>query len=536
MNNNNKPLNITLAQLNATIGDIEGNSAKIFKTWKAHCDSDLLLFPELFICGYPPEDLVLNPDFIRIIEEKIETICTQTKNFGAAAIISTPWIIDNVLYNAALLIENGAIKHVFTKYMLPNYSVFDEKRVFKRGDLPDIINFRGHKLGIMICEDMWQGEVPAHLKSQGAELLISINASPYSYIQHDERLNIARKCVAKTGLELIYINMVGGQDELVFDGRSFIMDSSGDIKLQAKAFEEDIIARKSNNIHSYDEIELIYNALKLGLKDYVHKNGFSDVIIGLSGGIDSALTAAIAVDALGADHVYCVMLPSEFTSQASLKDAQECADMLGVKYDIMPIKAAVKAFEDTIPNLGGIAHENTQSRVRGTILMALSNASGAMVISTGNKSEMAVGYCTLYGDMNGGFNALKDVYKTKVYEIASWRGLPENIITKEPTAELRHRQTDQDSLPPYDLLDDILLMLVEHSHINWKTAPDHLLKLRDKCLKHPETVKKIAQLLKNTEYKRAQSPTGTRISPYNFGRDRRYPITNHFANRIAKSE
>jgi len=547
INNKTKPLNITLAQLNPTLGYIDGNAAQIIKTWKENNASDLIVFPELFICGYPPEDLVLNPALLKSIERKIDAICAETVSFSAAALISTPWVIDGNLYNAALLIENGAIKHVFTKHLLPNYSVFDEKRVFTSGELPEAINFRGHKLGIMICEDLWDARVSKHLKNQGAELLIAINASPYNYDQYNNRINISRARIAETGLSLIYVNMIGGQDELVFDGRSFVMNASGKLIYDAPAFEEEISTIKLTNkaqieilkgralpVIKQNELDLIYEALKLGLKDYVHKNGFSDVIIGLSGGVDSALTAAIAVDALGKDHVRCVMLPFEFTSQTSLDDAKTCAKMLGVSYDIMPINEAVKAFENIIPDLSGIAHENTQSRIRGSILMALSNASGAMLITTGNKSEMAVGYCTLYGDMNGGFNALKDVYKTEVYALSSWRGLPKNIINKEPTAELRAGQTDQDSLPPYDLLDDILILLIEHSHIDWKTAPDDLLEIRERCLKHPKTVEKIACLLKNTEYKRFQAAPGTRISPYGFGRDRRYPMTNNFVNKVEK--
>ncbi len=533
-------LDITLAQINPMVGDIDGNAARMLEIWEKSSD-DLVVFPELFLCGYPPEDLVLNPAFLSNIKKKIEFICKESKNFKAAAITPSPLVLDGALYNAAVLIENGEIKHVFIKYMLPNYSVFDEKRIFTRGKLPEPVIFRGAKLGIMICEDLWYEQVSSHLKEQGAELLIAINASPYNYQQYNNRLNIARARVSKTGLALIYLNMIGGQDELVFDGRSFVMNSKGEICYQADAFKEEIATINPFNISPLrvrddkDILEEVYEALKLGLKDYVHKNGFKDVIIGLSGGIDSALSAAIAVDALGKEHVRCVMMPSEFTSQSSLDDAKDCADMLGVKYEIIPINAAVKAFEDIIPNLSGIAHENTQSRIRGTILMALSNASSALVITTGNKSEMAVGYCTLYGDMNGGFNALKDIYKTQVFKLARWRGLPENIITKEPSAELRAGQKDQDSLPPYDLLDDILLLLLENSHIDWNNnPPQELVAIKEKCEKCPKEVQKVAKLLKNSEYKRRQAAIGTRISPYSFGRDRRYPITNHFVNRVEK--
>ncbi len=559
--NKTRTLNITLAQLNPTVGDINGNAKQILDTWLEHEDScDLIIFPELFLCGYPPEDLVLNPALLKLIKETIETICAKTANFNAAAIIPTPWIINGGVYNAALLIEDGTIKHIFTKHMLPNYSVFDEKRVFFHGKLPDPVYFRGHKLGLMICEDMWHAGVAKHLKEQGAELLIAINASPYNYTQHNQRLDKARARVFETGLSLLYLNMVGGQDDLVFDGRSFVMHSGGQLLYQAPAFEKEVASINISNktqipdkqiftltkgselpTSQPNDFILVYAALKIGLKDYVHKNGFKNVIIGLSGGIDSALCAAIAVDALGADHVHCVMMPSEFTSNESLTDAKECAQMLGVKYDIIAISDTVKAFEDAIPDLNGVAHENTQSRIRGAILMALSNENGAMLISTGNKSEMAVGYCTLYGDMNGGFNALKDVYKTEVFNLSKWRNaqspvMPDNIITKAPSAELREGQTDQDSLPPYDLLDDILLLLLENSYMDWSNAPQDLINIKEKCLKHPKAIEQVAQLLKITEYKRSQSPIGTRISPYAFGRDRRYPITNHFINLIEKDE
>ncbi len=549
ISNQAKPLNITLAQLNPMLGDIKGNGQVILDIWQnASADnSDLVIFPELFLCGYPPEDLMLNRAFIKQIEEEIFFICKESLDFKAAAIVPVPWLINKDLYNAALLIENGKINHIFTKHKLPNYSVFDELRTFTSAKLPEPVNFRGINLGVMICEDAWFEHVPKYLKEKGAQLLISINASPYSTKQMQIRHKLISDHVKETKLPFIYLNMIGGQDELVFDGRSFIVNENNNIIYQAPAFKEEIIELKIENStievsnlentknKDESEISVTYEALKIGLRDYVHKNGFKDVIIGLSGGIDSALSTAIAVDALGKDHVHCVMLPSEFTSQESLNDAKECAEMLGVKYDILPITEALKTFEKIIPDLSGIAHENTQSRIRGVILMALSNANGSMLVSTGNKSEMAVGYCTLYGDMNGGFNALKDVYKTMVYKLSKWRGLPENIITKEPSAELRDNQKDQDSLPPYDLLDDILELLLEENNIDLKNSSPDLLKKHDNCLKYPEIIEKIAKLLKNTEYKRYQAPPGTRITPYAFGRDRRYPMTNNFVNKIEKN-
>ncbi len=550
----NDDLRITLAQLNPTVGDIDGNAKQILDVWKEYdAISDLVIFPELFLCGYPPEDLVLNSAFVvDCLEQKLEHICMQSKDHNSAALIPTIWRENNNIYNAALLIEGGEIKNMIYKHKLPNNYVFDEPRTFASGPLPMPVLFHGHKLGIMICEDVWHNEVPEHLKKCGAEILIAINASPFQTYQFGERRSVAIEAVSETKLDLIYLNIVGGQDELVFDGRSFIMSKDRAIIYTSPAFENDIIKvtiGKDKSIKLCDNIdsepkptsdELIYKALITGVRDYVHKNGFSDVLIGLSGGIDSALCAAIAVDALGSEHVRCIMLPSEFTSQESLDDAKECADLLGVKYEIIEIKQAISTFENIIPDLGGLAHENTQSRIRGTTLMALSNISGAMLLTTGNKSEMAVGYCTLYGDMNGGFNPLKDVYKTDIYKLAKWLNtqnnvIPERIITKEPSAELRDNQKDQDSLPPYDLLDDILRLLIEYDNVNWESAPKVLQTMRDKCLKHPHEIEKISSLLKNSEYKRFQAPPGTRISYRSFGRDRRYPLTNSFINKIEKS-
>ncbi|MGH1455220.1 MAG: NAD+ synthase [Alphaproteobacteria bacterium] len=539
------PIKITMAQLNPTLGDIKGNAKKILETWKNHDEqSDLILFPELFLCGYPPEDLTNNTGFIDALKNKIDDLIKQSKALNAAALIPTIWREGEHIYNAALLIQNGEIKHTLKKHHLPNYSVFDEARNFKSAPLPNPIEINGTKLGIMICEDMWHTDLPIHLKKKGAQLLISINASPYYTNKHNRRISIAKSCVKSTGLDLIYLNLIGGQDELVFDGRSFIMDKNENIIFDGASFKQeitqikisdgkiDITDTKSSDQNTFENDT--YNALVTGTRDYVRKNGFSKVIIGLSGGIDSAITAAIAVDALGADNVHCVMMPSQFTSTNSLDDAQECAQMLGVKYDTIAMRYALEAFESLLPTLKGLAHENTQSRIRGTILMAMSNASGAMLLTTGNKSEMAVGYCTIYGDMNGGYNPIKDVYKTHVYELAKWRNsvspiMPESIITKAPSAELRPDQTDQDNLPPYDLLDDILYALIEHD--DQPCPPDIITRISA----HPETIEKVAKLLKNSEYKRYQAAPGVRISYKAFGRDRRYPMTNHFVNKIEKS-
>lgn len=552
-------LRFTLAQLNPTVGDLSGNAKHMLDVWKEHDHaSDLVIFPELFLCGYPPEDLVLNAAFISACKDHIDDICAQSKSYVSAALIPTIWEENNKIYNAALIIDNGEIRNIIHKHKLPNNYVFDELRTFQSGELQKPIEFKGHQLGIMICEDVWHIEVPQHLKDQGADLLIAINGSPFHNYQSNERHAVASECVQETGLDLVYLNMIGGQDELVFDGRSFIMNREGEYIYHAPAFEGHIcnftihnnpetthtefnFSTESSQQEEQDLQNLTYKALTLGIRDYVKKNGFSDVLIGLSGGIDSALTAALAVDALGADHVHCIMMPSKFTSNDSLEDAKACAEFLNVAYEIIPIKNAVSVFEKTVSQLSGLAHENTQSRIRGTILMALSNASGAMVLTTGNKSEMAVGYCTIYGDMNGGFNALKDVYKTDVYKLATWRNeqspvMPERIITKAPSAELRDNQTDQDSLPDYDLLDKMLKLLIEYDNVHWNYAPKILLDIRDECMQHPEQFDKVARLLKNSEYKRFQSAPGTRISFRAFGRDRRYPMTNHFVNNIEKKQ
>ncbi|MEM6780291.1 MAG: NAD+ synthase [Pseudomonadota bacterium] len=507
-------LTFTLAQLNPTVGDIRGNISKIHDVWKASKD-DVVVFPECATSGYPPEDLVLRPDFLDVIEKYIAKLCADTKDFPNAAIIPTPWRNADSLYNAALLITDGKIQDVTFKHHLPDYGVFDDTRVFDQGIMPEPITYKDAKLGVLICEDMWFSDVAAHLKERGANILISVNASPFDMNKSNIRMNHAQARVKETGLPMICVNQIGGQDEIVFDGGSFILNPDGEVVQQMPYFDDDSIT---------DQNGLTYAALKMGLKDYVTKNGFPGVVLGFSGGIDSALTAAIAVDALGADKVHCVMMPSKFTSKESLEDAKACAKALGVKYDTIKIKPMVKAFEKQVPNLIGVAHENIQSRIRGSTLMAISNSSGYMVVSTGNKSEMAVGYATLYGDMNGGFNPLKDLYKMEVYALAKWRNtqgkvIPENIITKAPSAELRDNQTDQDSLPPYDVLDNILKGLIERDMgVDDLTAQGF----------DRETVLKVWTLLDRAEYKRRQACPGVKVTARAFGRDRRYPITNKF--------
>jgi NAD+ synthase len=528
------PLSLTLAQLNPVVGDLAYNRDKILAAWK-ESKADLVVFPELVVCGYPPEDLVLKPLFLKKVEEIIAEICEASKKFKAAAVVTMPWVIDGKKYNALHVIEGGKILYTQAKHLLPNYGVFDEQRVFAAGPLPKPFTFRGHKLGLLICEDLWFPDVASHLKQHGAEILISPNGSPYEVTKDETRVDIVRARAKETGLPIVYVNQVGGQDELVFDGASFIVDQNGAVIFQAKEFAEGIydvvLDGSALNMapHAPPEEEL-YGALVLGLKDYIAKNNFPGVLLGLSGGIDSGISAVIAADALGAENVHCVMMPSRFTSQDSLDDAAALAKNLGCPYEIISIEKPMAAFEHIIPKLSGVAHENSQSRIRGLILMALSNASGKMVLSTGNKSEMAVGYATLYGDMNGGYNVLKDLYKMQVYALSKWRNaqdnvIPNRILTKVPTAELRENQTDQDSLPPYEVLDDILECLIEH-----EMAPAEIAKRGHDIA----TVNKVWKMLDRAEYKRRQAPPGVKITSRAFGRDRRYPITNGFVKHIEK--
>jgi NAD+ synthase len=478
-------LTIALAQLNPTVGAVASNAAKAKSAIaEAHSKgADLVLFPELYLAGYPPEDLVLRPSFVAACKAAAEDLARQYAE-GPAVLVGLPWRDGKGLYNAVALLKGGKIDAVRYKYDLPNYGVFDEKRVFNAGPAPGPIVVNGARIGVPICEDIWTADACETLAETGAEILLVPNGSPFERNKDDARLNLAVARVVETGLPLAYLNQVGGQDELVFDGASFALNADRSLALQMPTFREAITISEWTRVNggwhvSPGEIvkppeaeEETWSACVLGLKDYVEKNRFPGVVLGLSGGIDSAVVAAMAVDALGPERVHCLMLPYAYTSKESLEDAQVCATALGVHYDIVPIKEPVEGFLSALkPMFVGrnrdITEENLQSRARGTILMAISNKFGSMVLTTGNKSEMSVGYATLYGDMNGGFNPIKDVYKTEVYRLASWRNgrgavIPERIITKAPTAELRENQTDQDTLPPYDVLDDILECLVEH--------------------------------------------------------------------------
>jgi NAD+ synthase len=545
-------LEIILAQINPVLGDIPYNLEKISKIINDNKeDTDLIVFPEMAVCGYPPEDLILKSSFLRRIENEINKFIKKTDFGGCAVILPAPIKESDKTYNAALFIEDNQIKQVIKKQHLPNYGVFDEQRLFYSDSTPCPVEFKGRSLGIMVCEDMWYENVSAELKDKGAEILISVNASPFELSKHNKRKEYAAQRSKETGLPLLYVNQCGGQDELVFDGGSFIMDGHGSVISHLNFFTEATLncIWDDKNLSSSAESEqeepllaIIYKAALTGLKDYVEKNGFSGVILGLSGGIDSALSAAIAVDALGADKVHCVMMPSIYTSDESLDDAKKCAEKLSTRYDVISIEEPVKSFESTLEtffdkNTPETTFENIQPRARGLILMALSNASGKMVLSTGNKSEMAVGYATLYGDMCGGFNPLKDLYKTQVYDLSRWRNknkpdiglgppnevIPDNIITKAPTAELKPNQTDQDSLPSYDELDSILELLIEDD-LGFKEITD--------LGYDKKTVLKIWKLLDRAEYKRRQAPPGVKITSRAFGKDRRYPITNRFVKFI----
>ncbi len=542
---------IALAQLNPVMGDIAGNLKRAREARARAKGADVILFSELFIVGYSPEDLVLKPALQQDARAAVEELAKDTADGGPAVLIGTPWVEHAELYNAVALLDGGKVAGLTYKYELPNYGVFDEKRVFSQGATPEPVTVRGVKLGIPICEDIWKQDVTIWLADAGAEIFCVPNGSPFEAGKEDVRLKLASARINDTGVPLIYLNQLGGQDEVVYDGASFVLNADREIAVALPSWNEHIavtewrrdeqgrwVCAPGDKFVAEDRSSQVYHAMMLALRDYVNKNRFPGVVLGLSGGIDSALSAAVAVDALGAARVRCVMLPSRYTSRDSLEDADACARLLGVAYETIEIEGAVAAMGETLaaPFAGtqtGITEENIQSRLRGVILMALSNKFGPMVLTTGNKSEMSVGYATLYGDMCGGYNVLKDIYKTEVFALSHWRNgnsplgamgprglvIPERIITKPPTAELRANQTDQDSLPPYDILDGILECLVEHEC----SFEDTVARGYD-----PATVKRIEQLLYLSEYKRRQAPPGVKISSRNFGRDRRYPITNAF--------
>jgi len=548
-------MKILLAQLNNTVGDIEGNISKACKVLDEAYDqnTDLVVFSELYLSGYPPEDLVLKKSFVQECRKGLNKLVLYSEEKKLGLIVGLPIYENDNLYNAVAIVDSGKIIGFSKKVNLPNYSVFDEKRVFNSNDNPYIFDFRGIKMGVPICEDIWTNNVCNKLKKQGCEIIISPNGSPFDKYKINQRKKVIEDRISEVRLPFVYVNQVGGQDELVFDGSSLVMNADKEIIYRSPQWEEDRAIIEfdqkekkflSQNFVNNDltNLENIYMATVTGLRDYVLKNRFPGVILGLSGGIDSAFCAAVAVDALGEDKVEGFMLPSIYTSQNSFDDAEECAKRLNISLEKISIEKTYlsleesleKTFKDTSPD---ITEENLQSRIRGTILMAISNKKGKMLITTGNKSEVSVGYSTLYGDMNGGFNPIKDIYKTELFSLAKWRNknlpknvylkkleiIPESIIEKEPTAELRDNQKDTDSLPSYDELDQILEGLVEY-----ELSTNEL----EKTGFSREEIKKVEHLLYISEYKRRQSAPGVKISLRNFGRDRRYPITNKFRDKI----
>jgi len=530
-------LKIAIAQINATVGDFAGNAARIvdFAQRAKAQGADLLLTPELVLCGYPPEDLLLREDFYAACERELDSLAAKVQ--GIAVLVGHPMAKDGSCFNAATLLDDGRRVATYCKQRLPNYEVFDEERYFESGAAACVVTVKGVRCGINICADVWEAGAADLARDAGAQVLLVLNASPYHIGKQQLRAEILRERIAATGLPVIYANLVGGQDELVFDGGSFALDAKGKLLCQLPKFDEALVVvdlvdgqPQPGVIVPEQATEAeVYRALVVGVRDYLGKNGFPGAIIGLSGGIDSALTLCVAVDALGANKVRAVMMPSPYTADISLADSREMVRLLGVRYDEINIGPAMQTFADLLQKeFAGLpadtTEENLQARIRGMILMALSNKSGSLVLTTGNKSEMAVGYCTLYGDMAGGFAVIKDIVKTLVYRIARWRNtvsyaIPERIITRPPSAELKPGQTDQDSLPPYEVLDAIVEAYMEND-----LSPREII-----ARGYAEAdVRRVVHLLKISEYKRRQSPVGIRVTQRGFGKDWRFPITNRY--------
>ncbi len=539
--NAHMPLTLAVAQLNLTVGDLVGNADRIIRAIERAraAGADLLLTPELALSGYPPEDLLLRPDFYRACARETQRIADAAGDMRV--VLGHPAESGHARFNAASVLSGGRVLTSYYKNLLPNYEVFDEERYFESGATPCVFELKGVRFGVNICADVWETGPAELARAAGAQVLLSLNASPYHMDKQAQRAQVLRDRVRETGLPVLYCNMVGGQDELVFDGNSFALDMDGRLGYQATSFDErvDILrfdaGRWSSETKAAPRLleAEVYEALKTGVRDYLGKNGFPGAIIGLSGGIDSALTLAVAVDALGADKVRAVMMPSPYTAQMSLDDSREMVRRLGVRYDEIPIASAMQVFADLLePHFAGLppdaTEENLQSRIRGMILMALSNKTGAIVLTTGNKSEMATGYATLYGDMAGGFAVLKDLYKTFVFRLSNWRNtvgpvIPRNIIDRPPSAELKPDQKDQDSLPPYEVLDAIIEAYMERDE-----SPRHII-----AAGFPEAeVRRTVGMLKRNEYKRRQAPVGIRVTQRGFGKDWRYPITSRYQDEF----
>ena len=545
-------LKVGLAQLNPKVGDVTGNLAKVraARAEAASQGAELVLYPETVLSGYPAEDLVLKPAFQKACHEAVEALRADTQAGGPALFVTTPWREGDKLHNAIIALDKGEIIGKRFKVDLPNYGVFDDKRVFAPGPMPGPLVFNGVRIGVPICEDMWTPDVVECIAETGGEIILVPNGSPYEIGKTDVRVQLGVKRVVESGLPFVYLNQVGGRDELIFDGGSFALGADRALKVKLASFAEQVATIEfRRNGGGWEcqpgpiepemtDIESIYRAMVLGLRDYVNKTGFPSVVIGLSGGVDSAITAAVAADALGPERVHAIMMPSPYTSRESLEDAEACARAIGVRYDIVDIGPAMEAFRGMLTPLFGnrgedVTEENIQSRARGVTLMAVSNKLGGMVVTTGNKSEMAVGYATLYGDMCGGFNVLKDVYKTTVFELCRWRNkhlprgalgkagavIPTRIIDKPPSAELRPDQQDSDSLPPYPVLDAVLKGLIERDLSTADLAKEG---------HDPAVVDRVWRLLEGAEYKRRQAPPGVKITSRNISRERRYPIVNGF--------
>ena len=535
------PVSIAVAQLNLTVGDLVGNADRIIAALDhaRAAGAQLLLTPELALSGYPPEDLLLRPDFYRACASQVDRIAAAAQ--GITVVLGHPVELGGERYNAASVLRDGAVHARYHKSLLPNYEVFDEERYFEAGAAACVFECGGVRFGLNICADVWERGPAEAARAAGAQVLLALNASPYHMNKQAQRLEVLRARVAETGLPVLYCNMVGGQDELVFDGASFALDGRGALGLQLGSFVERVavVAYADGGWSGGEHVPArtleaeVYEALCIGVRDYLAKNRFPGAIIGLSGGIDSALTLAIAVDALGADKVRAVMMPSPYTAQMSLDDSRDMVARLGVRYDEISIEPAMKVFAELLTDqFAGLpadtTEENLQARIRGMLLMALSNKTGAIVLTTGNKSEMATGYATLYGDMAGGFAVLKDLYKTFVFRLSSWRNtvspvIPQNIIDRPPSAELKPDQKDQDSLPPYDMLDAIIQAYMEHDQ-----SPRDIV-----AAGFPEgEVRRVVGMLKRNEYKRRQAPVGIRVTQRGFGRDWRYPITSRYQDEF----